>query len=148
MAAPDIVKGTYLDILVGDGASPENFTVVCGLTAKTFTEAVDTSDVFVRDCADPEDIPSRRLNITGQRWSLSGDGLYNRAQAGLIRGLIGISRNYRFVVSEPSADNIDDGWYEGPAVLVNRQIGGPQGANATGSFQIESDGEWTWTDAP
>jgi hypothetical protein len=147
MAAPDIVKGSYLDILVGDGGSPESFAIVCGLTTKTFTEAVNTGDVFVADCADPEDVPVRRLNVTGRQWSLSGEGLYNRAQAAMIRGLIGVRHNYRFVVSEPTGDNIDDGYYEGAAVLVNRQIGGPQGANATGSFQIESDGEWVWHDA-
>jgi len=54
MAAPDIVKGSYIDILVGDGATPEVFSVLCGFSTNSFTEQVNTSDEFTYDCADPE----------------------------------------------------------------------------------------------
>lgn len=148
MARPSIVKGTYIDILVGDGATPEAFSILCGLTTKTFTEQVNSSDIFIPDCADPEDVPVRRLNITGRQWSVAGEGSYNRAQGALIRSIVGVTKNYRFVVSEPTGDDIDDGYYEGQAALLNRQISGPGGGEfATASFQIESDGEWIWHDA-
>lgn len=148
MAQPDIVKGTYIDILIGDGDTPEVFTPICGLTTKNFTEQVNTNDVFVPDCADPEDVPIRRLNVTGRQWDISGDGLYNRAQASVIRNAVGVTKNYRFVVGEPTGDDIDAGYYEGPAMITNRQLGGSDGGSfASISLTIASDGEWVWHDA-
>lgn len=150
MAAPSIVRGSYFDIAMGNGAGTEVFTLICGLTARNFTAQVNTSDSFVADCADPEDVPIRRLIPTGKQWSISGDGRYNRTQAEDIRGAIGITKNYRFIQSEPAADSVDDGHWEGPAMLTNVQFGGSSGesgAFASISLQIESDGEWVWVDA-
>lgn len=150
MARPEIVKGSYVDILVGDGATPEVFSIVCGLTTRTFTEQVNTSDHFVQNCSDPEDIAVRRLSVTGRQWDLSGEGRYNRAQGSLIRSMVGATLNYRFRVSEPAADDVDDGYYVGPAMLTNRAIGGSAGESgefATDSLTIQSDGEWIWVDA-
>jgi len=147
MSRPSIVKGGYLTILVGDGAAPEVFTILCGFSTRTFTEQVSTSDDYIPDCADPEDVPVRVLNVTGRQWDLSGDGRYNRAQAELLRGLVGVTKTYRFQVSEPTADNVDDGYYEGPAMITSRQIGATDGQNATSQISIASDGEWIWHDA-
>ena len=147
MARPAIVKGSYVDLLVGDGATPQVFTAVCGLTTRSFTHQVNTSDQFVRDCADPEDVPHRRLTVTGEQWDLAGEGLYNRAQAALIRGAVGTTRTYRFVVSEPSGETVEDGFYEGPAMLTNLQLGGSDGEFGSVSLQIASDGGWTWAAA-
>jgi Phage tail tube protein len=144
MARPAIVKGTYVDILVGNGATPEVFTAVCGLTTRSFTHQVNTSDQFVRDCADPEDVPHRRLTVTGEQWDLSGEGLYNRAQAAVIRAAVGVTRNYRFVVSEPAGETVEDGFYEGPAMLTNLQLGGSDGEFGSISVQVASDGGWAW----
>jgi hypothetical protein len=149
MAEPAIVKGTYVDIMVGDSATPEVFSILCGLTTRTFTETVNTNNNFVQDCADPEDVPQRRLAVTGIQRTLSGDGRYNRGQASLLRSLVGVRRNYRFVVSEPAGDGIDAGYYEGPAILTSRTIGGSaaeSGNFASSSLTIESDGDWPWTD--
>lgn len=149
MAAPDIVRGTYIDLLYGDGADPEVFTPFCGLTARNFTQQVNTNDVFVPDCADPEDVPIRRLVPTGKQWDLSGDGLLNLAQSVAVDGLLGITRNYRFRVGRPAGSVVGTGFYEGPAMLTNKQMGGTTsgGEFASVSLAIASDGEWTWTDA-
>lgn len=151
MARPAIVKGSYLTILVGDGATPtEVFAVLCGLRTRTFTTQVNTSDIFVADCADPEDIPTRQVNTTGKQWDMSGEGVYNRTQAGLIRTTVGVSKNYRFSVLEPVAPavQVDKGYYSGKFVLTNHQIGGADGAYATGSFTFVSDGPVVWVVAP
>jgi hypothetical protein len=79
MARPDIIRGTYITILMGDGAAPEVFTVLCGITAKSMTTQVNTSDTFNRDCADPEDVPVRQISATGRQWSMRGSGNMNRA---------------------------------------------------------------------
>jgi hypothetical protein len=150
MAAPAIVRGSYLDIAQGNGASPEVFAILCGLNTRNFTAQVNTSDSFVADCADPEDVPIRRLIPTGRQWSIGGEGRYNRSQRAVLEAGLGVTKNYRFIMSEPSGDSISDGWYEGPAMITNLQFGGSgaeSGNFATVSIQIESDGEWTWTAA-
>lgn len=149
MARPDIVKGTYIDIAIGDGATPEVFTPFCGLTARTFTEQVNTNDQFVPDCADPEDVPIRRLVPTGKQWDLSGDGLLNLAQKSLVDAAVGVTRNYRYIIGRPAGSVVGAGYYEGPAMITNKQIGGSTGDGqfASLSLTMASDGEWLWTNA-
>lgn len=149
MALPEIVRGTYIDILIGDGADPELFVPICGLTARSFTEQVNTNDVFVPDCADPEDVPIRRLVPTGKQWDLSGDGLFNLAQEALIRAASGVTKNYRFRIGRPAGSIVGTGYWQGPAMLTNIQLGGNTGGGEFGSLSvaIASDGEWVFTPA-
>lgn len=148
MAAPDIVRGTYISIMVGDGVTPtEGFTAICGVTAKSFTHQANTQDEFTRDCDDPEDIPTRRVIVTGEQWDLNASGQHNRAQRALIEAAVGVSKNYRFVIGEPAGDAVDDGYYQGAAVMTNRTIGGDDGAMASIEVTLASDGAWVWADA-
>lgn len=150
MAAPDIVKGTYVDILIGDGATPEVFTPICGLTTRSFTQQVNTNDSFIPDCADPEDVPTRRLIPTGIQWDLSGEGLLNLAQHELVReASAGITKNYRFRVGRPAGSVVGAGYYHGPAMITNMQETGSTGNGefAQISLTIASDGNWDWVDA-
>src|SRR5690349_4995800 len=102
MALLDILKGTYIDVLMGSRHDPEVLTPICGLTTRSFTHQVNTNDTFVPDCADPEDVPKRRLVPTGEQWDLSGDGLYNLAQGADIRAAMGVTKNYRFRIGRPA----------------------------------------------
>jgi hypothetical protein len=147
MAQPDIVKGTYVDLLYGDGATTELFTPFCGLTARSFTQQGNTNDVFVPDCADPESVPTRRLVPTGKQWDLSGEGLLNLAQRAAIDALFMKTKNYRFRIARPAGSIVGAGYYQGPAMLTNIQWGGSTGNGefATGSLTIASDGDWVWT---
>lgn len=147
MALPDIVKGSYVDILIGDGATPEVFTPLCGVTTRNFTAQVNTNDVFVPDCADPEDIPVRRVNPTGKQWDLSGEGLLNLANWQDLDAALGTTKNFRFVVDRQTGTT-GTGYYSGPAMITNMQIGGVVGGGeyASVSLTIASDGEWTLTD--
>lgn len=146
MAAPDIVKGTYIDMLFGDGDDPEVFTPFCGLTTRSFTQQVNTNDVFIPDCADPEAIPERRLVPTGKQWDLAGDGLMNLTQQDDVRGLLGVTNNYRWRVGRPAGSVVGTGYYEGPAMLTNITEGGSTGGGefASVSLAIASDGGWEW----
>lgn len=148
MAAPDIVKGAYVDILMGNGATPEVFTAICGITARNFTKQVNTNDVFVPDCDDPEAIPFRRVNPTGIQWDLSGEGLLNLANWQEVDAATGVTGNFRFRVTRPTGSTTGTGYYEGPAMITNMQIGGTQGDGtfATVAITIASDGEWELTD--
>jgi len=147
MAQPDIIRGTYFVLAMGDGATPtETFTGLCGITTRTLTAQANTADQFTRDCADPEDTPIRNLIVTGRQWSLSGEGSLNRAQLEDLNAAFGIPKNYRFYYTEPSDDEVFQGYYEGRAILVTKTITGGDDQFATLSLQFESDGEWTFTE--
>ena len=148
MALPDILRGTYVSIMVGNGAAPEVFTPICGINTRTFTHQGNTSDVFTRDCADPEAVPVRRIIISGEQWDISGGGQYNRAQAALIRASMLVRLNYRFVIGEPADDLVDGGYYAGPAVMTQMNLTGPDDDMAGIELTIASDGAWAWVDVP
>lgn len=148
MSVPTIVKGAYVDILMGDGAGPEVFAAICGITTRNFTAQVNTNDVFVPDCADPEDIPVRRANPTGKQWDLSGEGLLNLDNWQALDAKLGVTGNFRFRIGRPSGSVANTGYWSGPAMITNMQIGGVQGDGgfASVALTIVSDGEWILVD--
>ena len=146
MSQPDIIRGTYFILALGDGESPtENYDPLCGLTARQLQYTANTSDQFIRNCDDPEDVPFRRLIVTGEQWSLSGNGTLNRANIADIEAAKGLPRNYRFYWTEPANDEVFAGYYEGQAILTGITIDGNDDNYAQISVQIESDGLWTFT---
>lgn len=146
MAQPDVIRGTYFVLGAGDGGSPETFTALCGIDTRTFRHVHNTSDQYTRDCADPEDVPVRRLIVTGEAWSLTGNGVLNRSNLDTIQALDdGQTHNFRFYFTEPSGDLIYQGYYQGPAIITSLEITGNDGSFATLAISIESDGVWSWT---
>lgn len=145
MSVPDIVRGTYVSILVEDPGNPGTYLPLCGINTRTLTEQINTNDVFNRDCANPEDIPFRRLIQTGRQWDMSGSGQYNRALGGLLSGLMGVRANYRFLIGEPAEDAVYTSYFGGPAMLTQRQITGSDGDFVQTELTIGSDGQWTET---
>lgn len=146
MSQPDIVRGTYINILIGDGATPEVFTPLCGINARTFTHQGNTQDVFTRDCADPESVPIRRIIVTGEQWDLSGNGQLNRAQLAEIDAAMNVTKNYRFLIGEPADDLVFGGYYAGPAVMTQKQITGNDNEMAGISLTLASDGAWAFVE--
>ncbi|WP_420139818.1 hypothetical protein [Sphingomonas sp.] len=153
MSDPSIVKGQYFDVAVfkpaiGSGSADTTTpTILCGLTTRNFTHQFNTTDDFIRDCEDKEKAPVRVVNVNGEQFDISGSGLYNRAQAPIVRAIVGKRLKYRFIVGEPADDEVDAGYYEGYFVLTNRQVGGADGANVTDQFTWISDGQVLWHDA-
>lgn len=147
MAQPDIIRGTYFVLALGDGGDPtEIFNPLCGIDTRQFTYQANTTDQFTRDCADPEDVPIRNLIVTGEQWSLSGNGSLNRAFIADLEAAKGKTRNYQFYWTEPTGDaGVYAGYYEGPAILTNVVIDANDDNFAQISIQIESDGQWNFT---
>lgn len=147
MSVPNVVRGTYITVLMGNGASPEVFVPICGLTTKTFTFQTNTSDDFVRDCADPESVPWRYVTATGKQCDLAGSGLLNLDQLEDILAANGELRNYRYVVDAPSGNTGYTGYFAGAGMLTNLQIAGPEDAKGTKDITIASDGPWDFVEA-
>lgn len=145
MAQPDIIRGTYFVLALGDAQTPtESFVALCGITTKTFTRQANTNEVFTRDCDDPEDEPIRRLIVTGKQWSLSGEGTLNRSDLERLYAAWAKTRNYRFYFTEPADDEVYRGYNQGPGIMVTITETGGDTEHATISLQIESDGQWDW----
>lgn len=142
MALPNRVKGGYYYLQVGNGASPEVFTTICGLNTRSFTAQLNGNDEFIKDCADPEALPVRAFLPTGKQWDISGSGIIDRNNIKSLVDRQGETANYRFVMGAPDGSNGFAGRWEGPAVLTNIQFGGNDDAFATIDVTIVSDGEW------
>lgn len=147
MAQPDIIRGTYFSLMLGDGATPsETFAALCGITTRDFTHQSNTNDTFTRDCADPENVPVRNIIVTGVQWDLTGEGVLNRANLAAIQAADdGQPHNFRYLFTEPTDDEVFQGYYGGAGVITNFKITATDENFATISLTIASDGEWTWT---
>lgn len=147
MAQPDIIRGTYFSLMLGDGATPtEVFTALCGITTRNFTSQTNTNDVFTKDCAEPEDVPIRRIIPTGKQWDLTGEGVLNRENlATILAADDGQPHNFRFLFTEPATDEVYQGYWGGAGVLTNLAIGAGDDEFASLSITIASDSEWTFT---
>jgi len=151
MSVPTIVKGQYFDVAVdADGAGSGDFIYFCGLNTRNLTHQVNTNDEAVPDCDKPGTVPWRVVNTTSQQKDMSGTGLYNVAQASMVRSLFGQTRIYRFIEAQPgttSDDKAEIGYWEGPFLFSNWQQGATDGTNVTSQMTFVSDGEVKWVPA-
>ena len=146
MATPKIVKGQYITILQGNGASPtELFTPICGITTRKIVDQVQHTDQYIRDCALPESVPFRRVGITGESWDLSGTGLIDRNNLAALQASMGKTGNWRFVLGQPVGDPIYGGYYAGPFNLTQLGITGTDADFAQIDITLLSDGAVTFT---
>jgi hypothetical protein len=137
-------------IKMGDAASPEVFTAICGMQDVTVNETVNTNDRFVRDCAKPGEVPNRRVQPTGKQTDITGSGLTNADEVVRVRAALGVSKNYK--VEAYQRDGTDAGvllgTFAGPFVMLssnnNLSIESPGSAEIT----LASDGAFAYTAAP
>jgi len=147
MAQPKILRGTYFSLMLGDGAGPETFTALCGITTRNFTHQSNTNDVFTRDCADPENVPVRNIIVSGVQWDLTGEGVLNRSNLEAIQAADdGQPHNWRYLFTEPTGDEEYQGYYSGAGIITNLTINAADEQFATISLTIASDGEWAWNE--
>lgn len=147
MAQPDIIRGTYFSLMLGDGATPtEVFTALCGITTRSFTGQVNTNDVFTRDCAVPTDVPVRRIIATGKQFDLSGEGTLNRANLEVLWAELGVISHWRYLFTEPTDDEVYQGYWEGSFMLTNFQVTAEDENFANISLQMASDGDVAFTE--
>jgi hypothetical protein len=132
---------------MGNGSAPEVFTVLCGITTKSLTQQVNTSDVFSRDCALPEDVPVRDIVLSGRQWDIRGSGQLNRDNIALLDAAVGVIKNFRFFIRAKVGETgaALNGYYGGGAVITTRTINGDDGGFVGIDLAIASNGVWTWT---
>jgi hypothetical protein len=136
-------------IKMGDGASPEVFTVICGLQDATVNTTAQTQDRYVRDCAKPGSIPKRKVKTTGLAQAITGSGLSNADTIADLQTAIGKHKNFTI---EAYADDGTDagtllGTFAGTYVMTANNLNLQRENAASSEITLSSDGDWTWTPA-
>ena len=144
------VEFDFALIKLGNGATPEVFTAICGLQDATINETVNTNDRFVRDCAKPGEVPQRRVKATGKQTDITGTGLTNADEVDNVRGALGVVNNYKIEVYQDDGTDTGTllGTYAGPFMMTAANNTIPREGNAAVELTLASDGAVTWTPAP
>lgn len=74
MAQPNVLKFGAGLFYLGDGASTEAFTKICGFTSMELEISKDTSDSTVPDCDDPDAAAWSMSDVTTQSWKATFEG--------------------------------------------------------------------------
>lgn len=133
----------------GNGASPEVFATVCGLTDVTINQTAQSSDRYVRDCAKPGKIPTRAQRITGRALDVTGSGLSNADTIEDLMDALGNLKNYEIELYQN--DGTDTGELLGTLSMSSKMtafnLSLPQEGDASGEITLPSHGDWTYTPA-
>lgn len=147
MAYTDKLKGTRALITIGDGATPEVFTTLCGISTKGFQQTRQTSDTTDWDCADPDAIPITVRDVNQSDWSISGSGLLHRPLLATLQAAFDTTTptNFRFHFDEASGDEVVNGYYQGPGIVTDLNVTGTNGEYIQISITISAAGAKTFT---
>lgn len=141
-------EADFIIVKVGDGATPEVFTTICGIENATINQTVNTSDRFRRDCAKPGSVPTRKVKVTGKQWDATGSGVVNVDEFTTFNAALGIRKNYQFDFGKRDGTDAGEiiGTYEGPAVMTaaNINMGDSEGTN---EITLAGEDEIVWTAA-
>ncbi len=144
------VEFDFALVKMGNGATPEVFTTVCGLQDATVNRTVNTQDNFVRSCIAPGSVPERRVKATGRQSDITGTGLTNKDEVTRVEAALGIVKNYRIEVYEDNGTSTGLllGTWAGPFMMTSANNSIPRESNAAFELTLVSDGAMTWTAAP
>lgn len=137
-------------IKLGDGADPEVFTLICGIQDVTHNEAVNTTDRFVRDCAKPGEVPTRKTKVNGKQLDVGGSGLSNVDQMALLNGALGTLKNYRIELYKDDGTDAGEllGTTTGEFRMTAKNISTTRDGTSSMDISLASEGAWTYTAAP
>lgn len=142
MALP--IEADFAVVKIGDGATPEVFTILCGLDNVEINRTANTSDRFRRDCNLPGSVPFRRSRTTGKQIDITASGSINIPDMPRYLAALGKTGNYRielgqYVIGNDAGDIV----YEivGPFNLISANSS--VGDEGSAQVKLASDGAWT-----
>lgn len=138
----------FIVVKVGNGATPEVFTTICGMEGASINKTVNTSDRFRRDCAKPGQVPTRKVKVTGKQWDATAPGVINVDEFANFDASLGVRKNYQFdfgIRDGTDAGSII-GTYEGPGVMTAQNIN-LSGDEGSAEITIAGEDEIVWTAA-
>lgn len=106
------------------------------------------SDQYVRDCALPDGVPFRVLNVTGNSTDITGSGVMDRSGLAALQAALGIAHNYRFRIGQPAGDAVYGGYYQGSFILTQLGITSTDADITQADINLLSNGPVTFTVVP
>ncbi len=140
MALPETVSWDEFVVMLGDGATPENFTAPCGMTSRGFNRTASTGETEVPDC-DDETLPSvtfRTLNALSAE--ISGSGVLALGSLPLWENFYnaGVAVNAKVILDKTLAEG--GGYWILPMLLTTFNITGKKGEQALLDITLTSAG--------
>jgi hypothetical protein len=138
MSYPTTIKGQKWGLRLGDGASPEVFTTVCGITTKGLqrTRAVNESQNW--DCDDPDALPLTEREMAAGDWTISGSGQAVAAELDRLEDAFDTAANWQLVLMGTGATIVRS--YTGNAIMTDLTLGAVNGEKATISLTLSGNG--------
>jgi hypothetical protein len=136
-------------VKMGDGAGPEVFTLICGLTDVTINKSAATSDRYVRDCAKPGEVPFRKVKTNGRSLDVSASGLSNVDNIDTLDDALGVSKNFKIELYRDDGTDAGEllGTLSSAFVMTAANMGIPRENAASADVNLASDGAWSWAGA-
>ena len=139
------VEADFAVVSMGNGASPEVFTILCGMEQVSINRVANTNDRFRRDCAAPGTPAYRRSRTTGKQMDITASGAINIPDIARYNEALGKGRNYRIELGQydetPEGEVIHT--IAGRFNLTSANSG--VGDEGTAEVTLASDGVWTET---
>lgn len=141
MAAPLVISGTKLLILVGDSAVPEVFGQPCGLTTRTFDLAASTNTTLIPDCDDPDAPAWEAKDINALSAAVTGAGVM------AIEAFATWNNWFMAAVSKNAQIKLDDpalGYWAGSFILNSLKFSGSRGNKVLIDISLVNNGAVVW----
>ncbi|ASY68900.1 phage tail tube protein [Sinorhizobium fredii] len=139
MAAPTTARFGKFRVLIGDGASPEQFVAPCGFTSKSLALSKNLTDVNLPDCDDPDapawvgrDVESLTASITGEG-VMAAESVETWMEAFESTDSV----NVKVEIELPAVTYT----YTGRMHIASMTLGAEQGGRVTNNVEMQSDGE-------
>jgi hypothetical protein len=149
VAKPRTLPFGNFKVYLGDGATPEVFSLPCGFTKESLKISNASSSTVVPDCDDPMAAAWEERAVSAISAQVSGSGVLAMAALATWRAwaLSGQSKNIRVMFDDTGANG--GGYFQGAAILSDWSSDADRTANGGRtqiSVTIDNDGEWTWID--
>jgi len=139
MSYPTTIKGQKIGLRLGDGADPEVFTVVCGITSKGLQRTRAVNDAVVWDCADPDALPITEREMAAGDWTISGSGQAVAAELDRLEAAYETGANWQIVFFGTGSTVTRS--YTGSAIMTDLNLGAVNGEKASISITLSGNGE-------
>lgn len=75
MAKPQTIKGGKVRVMIGDDATPTEYSALCGFTQRSITMNKGLEDIAIPDCDDPDKVDWTGRDASSLSISVSGEGV-------------------------------------------------------------------------
>jgi len=147
MAQAKSIKFGKIMLLLGDGATVEQFEAPCGFETLTLTVNIETNTTNVPDCNDP-DLPAWLVSDeVSKQMQIAGEGVMDTDAMQVWQDWLmdGGEKNVRWFKDLTAGEG--GGYWQAPGVLTQYEEVGERGQRWRQNITVTLNGKPTWTPA-